>query len=57
MQAMADVLPAARLRAVPDRIRGSRVPDPALDIPKILKRLSDEGYTTIIDSLVVWPIR
>ncbi len=55
MEAIADVLPLERLRDVPDRIRGSRDPDPALDIPKILKRLSDGGQGTIIDSLIPRP--
>jgi hypothetical protein len=55
MEAMADVLPVARLREVPEKIRGSRAPDPALDIPKILKRLSDKGYTTVIDDLIPRP--
>ena len=54
MEAMADVLPAARLAEVPGRFRDSR--DAALDIPKILKRLSDnKEYTTIIDSLIPRP--
>ena len=55
MDAMADVLPAALLRAVPDAIGSPWYSHPALDIPRTLKRLSSEGYTTAIDSLLPPP--
>ena len=55
MEEMADVLPAELLQVVPGRIRGWINPDPALDIPRILERLSGEGYTAVIDSLLPGP--
>jgi hypothetical protein len=55
MEEMADVLPTELLQAVPGRIKGWTMPDPALDIPRILKRLAAAGYTTVIDDLLPDP--
>lgn len=55
MEEMADVLPAELLQAVPSRIKGSTMTDLSLDIPRILKRLSAEGYTAVIDDLLPDP--
>ena len=52
MEEMADMLPAELLQVAPGTIRGWISPDPALDIPRILERLVDDGYTTVIDSLL-----
>lgn len=55
MEAMADVLPAQLLQAVPDRIRRWIILDPRLDIPRIIDRLAAHGHTAVIDRLVPDP--
>lgn len=55
MEEMAAVLPAALLQAVPDAIRGFVDPEDPVYIPRILERLSAEGYTAVIDSLLQRP--
>lgn len=49
---LAPTLPAELLQAIPDAISSPLIPDPALDIPRTLERLSREGRTACMDSLL-----
>jgi hypothetical protein len=49
---LAPALPVELLQAIPDAINGPLIPDPALDIPRTLERLSREGRTASMDCLL-----
>ena len=52
IERMADVMPLEGLPKVPESIRDWISPDPRLDIPRILERLSADGRTDVIDRLL-----